>query len=130
MSKGLKRQESQLHKRVPEGYRVSFAHWRFIKGTNIPKSGPLSRHKFNPVLADRSKEDGQFKSDALRLHHPTERGGLTRCEILVSQMDENDEIAGWLIHAEGEAECGFGDHFNYRLGRVISLGRALKVLDG
>jgi hypothetical protein len=50
---------------------------------------------------------------------PATRGGQTICMIL----DENDNLV-----VEGEAACSLSDNFNYRIGREISTGRALKAL--
>lgn len=53
--------------------------------------------------------------------HPFERGGYTLCFIY---------DGGGKLVAVGRAECSKLDPFSYRLGREISLGRALKVLRG
>lgn len=55
---------------------------------------------------------------------PAERGGLTVCVI----VDEADHVLG-----TGTAECSIKDAYNYRIGRLIASGRALKdagLLDG
>lgn len=125
--------ELALLKRVPEGLKVCFAHWRFVKAEGLPKSGPLSRTDIFPRLANRGK-NGKFKHAGLNFIGPTERGGMTRCEIVVPIIGidtiSSEKSVHYEIQAEGEARCSFSDNFCYRMGRVIALGRALEALAG
>ena len=52
---------------------------------------------------------------------PDERGGKTVCFILSENRKD--------ILAYGYADCSLKDAFNYRLGRQISYGRAMKDLE-
>jgi hypothetical protein len=66
----------------------------------------------NPTLLLR-----YFPGDTL--WKPASRGGWTICEVLDRYGD---------IVAHGEAHCSLKDAYCYRIGRDISRGRALKVL--
>lgn len=46
------------------------------------------------------------------------QGGMTACTITVNGED-----------FVGEAVCSFSDNFNYKIGRAIAHGRALKLVE-
>jgi len=76
-----------------------FRHFRINKAT-----GELERYY--------QRGNGRFK--------PDEHGGMTHCAII-----GRDGV----ILAEGRAVCSQRDAFNYRIGRDIARGRALKALE-
>lgn len=47
---------------------------------------------------------------------PTCKGGLTECHLILTNSQD----------IVGIAECSLKDNFNYRLGRAIAYGRAMK----
>ena len=102
---------------VPDGYRVVWKHFR-------PKAGYTLY--FVPVW-QKSPEYAMLDNGLYCRHYtrgktywePALRGGVTRCYI----YDDTKELV-----AIGEAQCSLEDQFVYRIGREISLGRALKNL--
>lgn len=55
-------------------------------------------------------------SRTLKQFYPESNGGETECHLV---LQDNSEIIGI-------AECSLKDNFNYKIGRAISYGRAMK----
>lgn len=55
---------------------------------------------------------------------PSTKGGYTTCKLIDSTDPEKPDV-----RAVGYAQCSDYDNYNKGIGRVISLGRALKKLD-
>lgn len=102
---------------VPEGYCVVWKHWR------VPYSWAHSAYN----VTKRCPSRDLWK--VVELYHPSDKikftphthGGCTECYI----YDANRQFV-----ASGEATCSLKDQFVYKIGRQISLGRALKHLRG
>ena len=88
---------------IPEGYKVKYEHRRrsYDKAGLFGPGGEMDR--------------GFIKRQGLLIHS---KGGKTIAHI----YDVNDKLV-----ATGIAECSNNDNFNYRIGRDIALGRALKT---
>ena len=102
-----------MKRELPEGARVKFTHGRCLQ----PGGGP-------PVYW--SKEDDPERVTWAELGNYVEpgkivspRGGATHCKITLPDGTE----------ANGEARCSHSDNYSKRLGRTISLGRALADLE-
>jgi len=89
------------HYRVPEG-----------KTKRKGRPSPFRLHYYQ-------RGEGFTESSQLDGTTPAARGGLTTCEFV------SDD--GKLL-AQGAGICSFSDNFNYRTGRLIAEGRALKKL--
>lgn len=99
--------------------KVTYEHYRVsdIAALEYPLRG---KPKINDVHAysrkigflDRALQDLECK--------PLPRGGLTVCTIF---LDDEDRTVS------GDAYCSLADNFNYRIGRRISYGRAMKELE-
>jgi hypothetical protein len=87
--------------------RTIYEHWRYPKADNEHNI----ENFYDPDRLYRYKRN--FKTFV-----PSCKGGLTICRLV---LDNGDEIIG-------TAHCNLVDNFNYRLGRKIAHGRALKRL--
>ena len=56
---------------------------------------------------------------------PATHGGKTVCKVL--KWDEENEA--WVQVAMGTSRCSIRDPFNYKIGRAIAKGRALKQME-
>ena len=63
-----------------------------------------------------------------RTAHP--RGGETLCQVLAFGGTDEGAASDVTVVAEGFAACSASDNYCKRLGRDISLGRALKAMNG
>ncbi len=85
--------------------KIIYEHYRYPK--TYSQNGDDDYH---PYFIYRYKRN--FKP-----FNPSGKGGMTICCIVLSNGDEY----------VGYARCNLADNFNYKLGRRIALGRALKA---
>lgn len=98
---------------LPEGYRVVWKHYRIRKWYWVVDSVQSCHIRKIAEPYSPSAHDSNFD--------PTTHGGRTECFIYGPDRQ---------LVATGEALCSLKDQFVYKIGRQISLGRALKQLQG
>lgn len=94
---------------VPEGYRIVWKHWRLDE--RWWRLYPDERLYANHPELIRYRHPHTFT--------PAPYGGYTECNVY---------NADWQLVASDYALCSIKDQFVYKIGRQISLGRALKQL--
>lgn len=90
--------------KVPEGLEVKFSHLRLAEGSPALEGGTNLRSM-------RELREAKLPVSA--------KGGRTLASILDGEK----------VVATGVAQCNAKDPFNYRIGRDIALGRAIKELE-
>jgi hypothetical protein len=90
---------------IPDGLTVRFTHKRRLRAV-------WANHTFLGTYWD-ARREGLEPEDILP------HGGLTTCRL----VDEYGETV-----AEGTAVCSKRDNYSKRLGRAISMGRAIEAL--
>lgn len=86
--------------------RTIYEHWRFPKNC-----------KYNTANGYVSERVYRYKRN-FKKFIPSGKGGMSICRLV---LDTGEEIIG-------VAHCNQLDNFNYRLGRTIAHGRAMKEL--
>lgn len=102
-----------MKRALPEGAKVKFAHGRRVDGD----WGHFHRKKEGWGCWDPERT-----TDGHRTHVSADispRGGMTFCTVILPDGTE--------VH--GTAECSHKDNFSKKIGRDISLGRALANLE-
>lgn len=98
--------------------KFRYTHYRvpFVPVRDYPKRGSPKRHDTQQYSRNCGWID-VMKDTGIK---PYERGGMTVCEI----VDKDDNVL-----AKGSAVCSYADNFNYRLGRIIAVGRAVDQMN-
>jgi len=103
--------------------KITYRHYRFSKYPQPDSEQYTGRHgvAYHYQRGTQRVRDEQNVCTKVRKTRwvPRERGGYTLCTI---RDDDGSELA------IGVAECSPLDPFCYRIGRAISLGRAMKRL--
>ena len=101
---------------LPEGVTAKFEYYRVANGFGFPKK----KGKPNAYGLSRYYRGDGFAAGVMKKYEVGERGG----EVVCNLFDEHDTCIGF-----GESTCSMSDHFCYKRGREIALGRALKALE-
>lgn len=97
---------------IPEGHTAEFEHMRLRTGWNhyVATDGKIDPDA-RPGMSDYVRPQDGYSVES--------KGGVTMCKIKDAEGN---------VVSMGESRCHTNDNFNKRIGRDISLGRALKRL--